>query len=121
MSDPNRFPSPDGRYYVARGAHEMRMSHWVFPAELWDARAERLLVAIGDWQWSTDYVEWDSDSSRVTVNIRRYPGDAPSIVLDLHPGERLAVPHAPAETAPIPFDGLLAFLESFYRDQRRRS
>ena len=117
--DDDRFPSPDGRYCVRRGAHEMRMSHWVFPGALWDARAERLLVALGDSLWSTEQVTWAPDGSRVTVDLRRYPGDAPSLLVDLDPERRLAIAHPPANTAPVPFEALGAFLERFYHEHRR--
>jgi hypothetical protein len=121
MSDADRFPSPDGRYYVLRGAYEVRMSHWIFPGALWDAQAERLLVPLGNSQWSAEVVEWVPDGSRVTVELRRYPGDAPSITLDLEPGRRIAAARPPADAAPVPFDALAAFLEDFYRGQRRRA
>lgn len=119
MSDADRFPSPDGQYYVLRGAYEVRMSHWILPGALWDARTERLLTPLGDSQWSADAVEWAPDGSHVAVELRRYPGDAPSITLELHPERRIAVGHAPAETDPVPFDGLSAFLERFYSEHRR--
>ena len=119
MSDVDRFFSPDGRYYVLCGADEVRMSHWVFPGALWDAPTEHLLVSLGDSQWSTEGVEWAPDGSRVTVNLRRYPDDSPSIILDLHPERRIAVARPPADTAPVVFDELVAFLDRFYHEHRR--
>ena len=120
MIQPDRFPSPDGRFHVLRGVHEVKMSHWILAAGLWETRGNRLLTSLGTSEWSTDDVVWAPDSSFVTVTLRRYPGDAPSVVVDLHPETRKAVPRVREEVPPLPFEGLSLFLESFYRRNRYR-
>jgi hypothetical protein len=113
------FPSPDNRFFIVVGMIEMRMSHWVNSAALWQNEPRQLLLELGDSLWSTDSIEWSEDSRRVTVGMRRYPGDGQPIMLDLLLGEQMAVPHAPAVTTPIPFASLDAFLDRFYQQNRR--
>ncbi len=118
MSEVQRYFSPDGRYCIAVGSYEMRMSHWINTASLMRIEPRELLLEMGDSLWSTDLIEWSADSRRVTVEMRRYPGDAPSITLDLLPYEMLAVPHAPADAQPISFASFNTFLDGFYRRRR---
>ncbi len=119
MSEAQYYPSPDGRFFIAVGSYEMRMSHWVNSAALWRQTPREMLLELGDSLWSTDSIEWRDDSRRVTVGMRRYPGDSQSIMLDLLIDELLAVPHKPADTTPIPFSSLNAFLDRFYQKHRR--
>lgn len=120
MSEAQYSPSPNGQFFIAVGSYEMRMSHWVNSAALWRSEPRELLLELGDSLWSTDSIEWSDDSRRVTVGMRRYPGDALPIMLDLSPVEMIAVPHAPADTLPIPFSSLNAFLDRFYQQNQRR-
>jgi hypothetical protein len=83
MSDVQRIDSPDQRYFILLASTEMRMSHWVTSAALWVAQPRRLLLEMGGWQWSSDQIAWSADSRLVTIELRRYPGDAPSIVSTL--------------------------------------
>jgi len=55
----------------------------------------------------------------VTIGLRRYPGDAPGIVLDIYPEQQLVIPHAPADTQPLLFAELNTFLERYYAHHRR--
>ena len=121
MSDLQQIDSPDGRFSLLLTSNEMRMSHWVTSAALWEREAQRLLLEIGDWQWSSEQIAWSADSQRVTIGLRRYPGDAPGIVLDIYPNRGMVLPQAPAETQPVSFEGLNAFLERYYEQHRRTS
>jgi hypothetical protein len=119
MSDTQQIDSPDQLYYLLLASNEMRMSHWVTSAALWERASARLLLQIGDGLWSSEDIAWSADSRVVTVGLRRYPGDAPGIVLDIYPQQQLVIPHAPAETQPLPFARLNAFLERYYAHHRR--
>jgi hypothetical protein len=119
MSDIQRIDSPDQRFFILLASNEMRMSHWVTSAALWACDPQRLLLEIGDWQWSSEQIAWSADSQRVTIGLRRYPGDAPGIIIDIDPDRQIVLPHAPAETQPVPFMALNAFLERYYTQHRR--
>ena len=119
MSDIQRIASPDQRYFIQLERTEMRMSHWIMNASLWEHMPQRLLLEIGDWQWSSEQMSWSADSHLVTIELRRYPGDAPGIVLDIHPDSQVVIPHAPTDTQPLPFRALNAFLERYYQQHRR--
>jgi len=118
MSDLQQIDSPDQRYYILLASNEMRMSHWVTSAALWERDPQRLLLQIGDELWSSEDIAWSADSRVVTVGLRRYPGDAPGIVLNIYPEQQLVIPHAPAETQPLPFAQLNTFLERYYAHHR---
>jgi hypothetical protein len=119
LSDIQQIDSPDQQYYLLLTNNEMRMSHWVTSAVLWERATQRLLLQIGDGLWSSEQIAWSADSHVVTVGLRRYPGDAPGLVLDIYPEQQIAIPHAPAETRPLPFDQLNTFLERYYAHHRR--
>jgi hypothetical protein len=119
MSDSPPINSPDQRYYLLLTSNEMRMSQWITSAALWERATQRLLLQIGDELWSSDEITWSADSRIVTVGLRRYPGDAPGLVLDIYPEQQIVIPHAPAETQPLPFAQLNTFLERYYAHHRR--
>jgi hypothetical protein len=119
MSDIQQIDSPDRRFFILLVSNEMRMSHWVINAALWEHAPQRLLLEIGDWQWSSEQIVWSTDSQCVTIGLRRYPGDAPGIVIDIYPERQIVIPRAPAETQPLPFDVLNTFLERYYVQHRR--
>lgn len=121
MSDMQRIDSPDQRYYLLLASNEMRMSHWVMNAALWERESQRQLLQIGDWQWSSEQITWSADSRMVTVGLRRYPGDAPGLLIDIYPEQQIVIPHAPAETQTLPFAQLNPFLERYYARHRRTS
>jgi hypothetical protein len=120
MSEMQHYPSPDGRFVVIAGSYEVRMSHWINRATLYRVEPNAELLEFGDAWWSTDSFEWSEDSRRMRVGMRHYPGDGLPITLDVLPDEAVAVPHAPADTTPIPFASLNAFLDRFYQQHRRR-
>src|SRR5437868_3784911 len=94
MSDIQRIESPDRRFFIVLATSEMRMSHWVTSAALWAYDPQRLLLEIGDWQWSSEQITWSANSQYVAVGLRRYPGDAPGIVLDIYPDRQIVLPRA---------------------------
>ncbi len=114
MSESQRIGSPNQRFFILLASSEMRMSHWVTSAALWAAHPQRLLLEIGDWQWSREQIAWSADSRRVTIGLRRYPGDAPVIVIDIDPERQVVRPRAPAAIQPVPFAAINTFLERYY-------
>ena len=66
MSNIHQIDSPDRRYYLLLVSNEMRMSHWVTSASLRESAPQRLLLEIGDWQWSSEDIVWSVSSERVT-------------------------------------------------------
>jgi hypothetical protein len=119
MSDIQQIDSPDQRYYLLLASNEMRMSHWVTSAALWERASQRLLLQIGDGLWSSEQIVWSADSRIVTVGLRRYPGDAPGLVIDVYPEQQIVIPQPPADTQPLPFAALNTFLERYYEQHRR--
>ena len=118
MSDIQPIASPDQRFFILLASNEMRMSHWITSAALWACDPQRLLLEIGDWQWSSEQIAWSADSRLVTVGLRRYPGDAPGIVIDIYPDQQIVLAHTPAETQPVAFAALNTFLEHYYAHHR---
>jgi hypothetical protein len=47
MSDIQQIDSPDQRYAILLVSNEMRMSHWVTSAALWERASQRLRSGIG--------------------------------------------------------------------------
>ena len=74
MTDLQSIESPDQRYSLRRVSKEMRMSHSVINAALWERVPQRLLLEIGDWQWSSEQIAWSADSQWVTIGLRRIRG-----------------------------------------------
>jgi hypothetical protein len=98
------------REQIAVRAHALR---------LWERASQRLLLEIGEGLWSSEKIVWGADSQVVTIGLRRYPGDAPGLVLDIYPAQQIVIPHAPAETQPLPFTELNTFLERYYAQHRQ--
>jgi hypothetical protein len=119
MSDIKQIDSPDQRYYLLLASNEMRMSHWVISAALWERASQLLLLQIGNGLWSSEQIVWSADSRTVTIGLRRYPGDAPGIVIDIYPAQQIVIPHPPAARQPLPFTALTTFLEHYYEQHRR--
>ena len=119
MSDIQRLDSPDQRFYVLLASNEMRMSYWVTNAALWQRDPQHLLLQIGDGLWSSEQIVWSADSRLVTVGLRRYPGDAPGLVIDIYPEQQIVIPHPPVDTQPLSFVALNTFLERCYEQRRR--
>lgn len=113
MSDIRQIDSPDLRYYLLLTSSEMRMSHWVTNAALWERATQQMLLQIGDELWSSEHIAWSVDSRVVTVGLRRYPGDTPGLVIDIYPTQQVVIPHPPAETKLLLFAELNSFLERY--------
>jgi hypothetical protein len=121
MSDIQRLYSPNKRFFVLLSCDEIRMSHWITSAALWEATPERVLLLLGNAWWSAEQLVWRDDSTCVTAELRRYPGDVPAILIDIYPEQRSIMPNTPAGTAPIPFEGLDQYLEGYYQKHTRTS
>jgi hypothetical protein len=67
-------PSPTGKYVFQIVAREMRMSLWVESPRLIEAASEAPVFDLTASQWSLDSALWASEE-KVTVRLRRYPGD----------------------------------------------
>jgi hypothetical protein len=119
MSDLQQIDSPDQRYSLLLASNEMRMSHWVTSAALWERASQRLLLQIGDGLWSSEQIAWSADSRVVTIGLRRYPGDAPGLVIDIYPAQQIVIPHAPAASQALSFAELNTFLERYYAQHRQ--
>ena len=118
MSDSQLLYSPDQRFFLVLDRSEIRMSHWITSAALWESAPRQALLQLGNSLWSTEEVRWLTDRTCLAVELRRYPGDAPAVRLDIYPDRRLIVPHSPADTASIGFDGLEQYLERYYQRHR---
>ena len=118
MSDVQRLYSPNRRHFVLLGSYEMRMSHWLTSAALWEAEPPSMLLELGASLWSAEQVAWSADSTCLTVELRRYPGDAPTIRLDIYPDQRSIVPRVPGDVARLRFEQLESYLEACYQRQR---
>jgi hypothetical protein len=116
MRDLPRLDSPDQRFFICLQQIELRMSHWITRAALWDAAEGRAILALGEDLWSAERVAWSADSACVTATMRRYPGDAPTLQIAIYPGQRMVV-IGPPVSATIPFDALDQALEAAYRQQ----
>lgn len=112
--------SPDGNFAVVLASYEMRMSHWVNRASLRNVPADEYILNIGDALWSADTVTWKDDSTAVTLEMRRYPGDVPGLTVDLEPANQIARVHTLEGSAAIPFAKLSDWLEKYYRQHRPR-
>jgi len=72
--------SPSGRYKVFAEPWEARMSLWVYPPEIVDAKTQELVLKFVDPNWSMDFVEWESETV-VRLGLRKYPGDRNGITV----------------------------------------
>lgn len=107
--------SPAGRYALVLTAIEAFNSQWVENATLVEVTNEVALAQLGEWNWTVDSAEWHGDDE-ATLYMRRYPGDAPGLVLRLAIADRTATPQPGAES--IPFAGLSDWLEGWYGAHR---
>jgi hypothetical protein len=118
MSDIQRLFSPSKRFFVLLSSYEVRMSHWIISAALWEATPERALLLLGNAWWSTEQAVWSDDNTCVTAELRRYPGDVPAIRIDIYPEQRSIELHTPKGTASIRFEELDQYLEEYYQSRR---
>lgn len=120
MSDPPPIYSPDQRFFISLGSNEVRMSHWINCASLCETQTQRVLLGIGKSMWSAEKIVWQADSSYVSIETRRYPGDAPTLLIDIYPNTQVVVSHEPGNPTPpsIPFRKLNSYLERYYKQHR---
>ena len=121
MNDNQRLFSPDQRFFILLGSFEIRMSHWITNASLWESSPKCMILQFGSSLWSTEQVTWHADSTYLTAKLRRYPGDAPIVLLNIYPDERLITHHTPTNTTSIKFEDLNQYLESYYQQHQRTS
>jgi hypothetical protein len=119
MSDTQRLFSPNQQFFLLLRCEEIRMSHWMTSATLWEATPERAVLALGNTWWSTEQVVWRDDSACVTAELRRYPGDVPALPIALYPELRSIMLHMPTGGVVIPFDALDQYLERYYQQHTR--
>jgi hypothetical protein len=112
-------PSPDGRYIVALVAEEMRMSHWLDLPILSEAAGKRRLLDLSDSMWSADSVVWRDDSRRVSLEMRRYPGDAPGVSVEIDVQTWMSRVRTPSAFTALPVTDLPDWLERWYASHRR--
>lgn len=67
-------PSPNGKYVFQIAAREMRMSLWVEAPRLIEVTTERAVFDLLSTNWSLNRAQW-LDGERVSIQVRRYPGD----------------------------------------------
>jgi hypothetical protein len=120
MSEIERLFSPDRRFFILLGRDEIRMSHWITSMALWQSSPERPILQLGDSLWSAEQVHWHADSSCLSVELRRYPGDAPTLVVDIYPDQRLVRLPALPGAAALRFEELESYLELYYAQHRGR-
>ncbi len=106
--------SPDGRYDVITSANEVRPGHWVETPSLVDQEGQSEWFAL-DGRWSADEITWSADSSRVTIKVRKYPGDVPgfTLVADLPSQEARFITRSGSES--VPLTDVETWLESYVR------
>jgi len=121
MDERERIPSPNGTYTVFLMPIEMRMSHWLEQPLIVETATNRTILDLTGILWSADMVRWSDDSARVTLAMRRYPGDAPgaTVTIDLRTG--MAMIDSPVESATVALSRLSQWLEAFYQQHQRRA
>ena len=115
MTEQPQTVSPDGRFVILMTLEEMRMSHWIYHADLWTTDPVALQLSIGDDLWSADRVDWAGDSASVTLVLRRYPGDAPAVTVTLYPRGQMSLVETTQGTTSVPFANLSEYLDRYYR------
>jgi hypothetical protein len=59
------------------------MSHWIARASLYSMPEEGLVAELGGELWSADQIAWSPDGGSLTLRLRRYPGDMPSVAVSI--------------------------------------
>ncbi len=109
--------SPDGRYTVDVNSIEMRMSHWVDRPFILDEYTHEMVLDFGDCLWSVDQARWSDDSTRVTLVLRRYPGNIPGVEVDVDIPKQVVEIHYPDTVGQATFATLMNALESYAHSQ----
>src|SRR4051794_17559031 len=99
----------------------MRMSHWLNLPILHEIEGKRRLLDLSDSLWSADSVAWSDDSRRVSLAMRRYPGDAPGVSVEIDVKEQTSRVRTPSESPVLSLAELPAWLECWYASHRRQS
>ena len=107
--------SPRRTSFIVLAAMEAFNSQWVENGTLYAAPSHAVLAQIGTWQWHIDRADWTNDDA-VTLHLRRYPGDAPGLVLHVDITARRARTEAGDES--IPLEELSGWLELWYQMHR---
>ena len=109
--------SPGGTRYIVLNAIEAFNSQWVENGTLYRTSDNAILAQFGEWQWHVDRAVWNGED-RVELQLRRYPGDAPGLVLRVDLATRLA--HTSTDDKTVPLDELTGWLELWYQINRQR-
>jgi hypothetical protein len=115
--------SPIGGYAIHFVSSEMRMSHWIDSPVVIETASGLIFFSQADSLWSASGVKWREDSQRVVFDLLRYPGDAPSLRMEIKLPRQSARVSAPGEQVEITLQGpanqaLLDWLESRYQRSR---
>lgn len=114
-------PSPGGTYRLTLTAIEAMNSQWVENGKVLRQADGALVVEIGEWNWHVDHASWLADD-RLTVALRRFPGDAGGLMLTLELDAGFA--HGSAESGGdadhVPFALLSEWLENWYLRERAK-
>lgn len=111
--------SPDGRHRVAFSAQEVRMSHWIESPVVMRTGERRPLLDLTSSDWSADEARW-LDASRLSMALRRYPGDAPGVTLILDVDTRQVEIQGAGLAERVSADRTVKTLEAWYRAHARR-
>jgi hypothetical protein len=112
MRQPTR--SPDNQYEIRFSTVEMRMSHWLDRPVLIETASDRTLLDMDETLWSAEQVEWAADSRHVVLLLRRYPGDAPAVTVEIDLAARICQVRIPGAPASIALWALVVWLEHWY-------
>jgi hypothetical protein len=109
--------SPNGRFVAVTAANEVKMSHWIETLTVLVVAGGRSVLDL-DHPWSAEDVRWDDDN-HLHFAARCYPGDAPAVTIDAELETRTALVRAPSAGTKITFAELPAWLDDYYRRNRR--
>jgi hypothetical protein len=109
--------SPDNRYVVRFTQVEMRMSHWLDCPVLVESAGGDPLLDLGETLWSAEGVEWAPDSRHVVLLLRRYPGDAPAVTVEIDLAAGICQVRLPGAPASVALWALPVWLEHWYERQ----
>jgi hypothetical protein len=115
MEPPITILSPDGRYTAYLQSEEVRMSHWIECLWIVESATGRVILSLKESLWSASQFEWRSDSQQATFWLRRYPGDAPNLFVQIELAAlRARVASPQGKAAVVGHSSLLLWLEDWY-------
>jgi hypothetical protein len=110
----DEYVSPDGKHKVV--LTEMRMSHWLQQPAIVETGtgtgAGRVVLDLSHGMWSADALRWSVDGAVVSLDMRRYPGDAPGFTVDVD------VVHSKFGDEEMALGRLEEWLERYYQQVR---